>query len=69
MTGAAVAILVAAALPGEAVAVNMNIFRSKSNHQRLPGPRFLIVNGDDFGLTLKTGQKLFVLHQFADSGR
>ena len=31
--------------------MNMNIFRSDSNHQRLAGPRFLIVNGDDFGLT------------------
>jgi len=29
----------------------MTPYRSKQNSERLPGPRFLIVNGDDFGLT------------------
>lgn len=29
----------------------MNGFRSKTTREHLPGPRFLIVNGDDFGLT------------------
>lgn len=29
----------------------MTPFHSKSNFKSLPGPRFLIVNGDDFGLT------------------
>ncbi len=31
--------------------MNMNNSRPKSNRERLAGPRFLIVNGDDFGLT------------------
>ncbi len=39
-------------------------FHSKSNHKTLPGPRFLIINGDDFGLT--DGVSQGILKAWAD---